>query len=186
MRRFWGAILAAALLAGMLGLPLGVAAHTGTPVRVERVKAGPYTLELRHYSEARAGQSLGLMIVPVGEARPAAIEVAADPGSGVDALPARVRTAPDPDDPAATDALIPLAVAGTWVVRIAAAGPAGRGQAETAVIAAAPGAIPVPVGWALGLSPLIGIVAFAVAQRRWLRRMRDGGWGMRNEAGVVG
>ena len=38
-------------------------------------------------------------------------------------------------------------------------------------LTATPGAIPLPVGWAIGLSPLIGIFGFAAAQRRWLKGM---------------
>jgi hypothetical protein len=64
------------------------------------------------------------------------------------------------------------------VITVEASGAAGAGRAETGIIAAAPGAIPVPVGWAIGLSPLIGIAGFAAAQRRWLRneesRMMNG------------
>ena len=97
--------------------------------------------------------------------------LAAVPGAGVDAPAARVRTAPDPDDPTATDALIPIAAPGLWVINVTATGPAGSGQAELGVLAAAPGAIPLPVGWAIGLSPLIGIIGFAVSQRRWLKRL---------------
>jgi hypothetical protein len=162
-----------ALLLGLLALPPGVAAHTGVPERQERVQAGPYTLELRYYSVPRSGQNLVLMIVPVAGGQPAAIQVTAVPGAGVDAPAAAVRTAPDPDDPTATDALIPIAAPGLWVITVAATGPAGTGQAELGLLAATPGAIPVPVGWAIGLSPLIGIIGFAAAQRRWLRSVTN-------------
>ncbi|MFN8514021.1 MAG: hypothetical protein U0841_15840 [Chloroflexia bacterium] len=157
-----------ALLLASLAAPLA-AAHTGAPERSERVKAGPYTLELRYYSAPRAGQPLYLMIVPVGGGQPTTIRATAEPGAGVDAIAARVVMAPDNDDPTATDAAIHLSTAGLWVVTIAADGPAGSGQAETSVLAAAPGAIPIPVGWAIGLTPIVGVIGFAVAQRRWLR-----------------
>ena len=164
--RWW---VCGVLLLGLLLVPGGASAHTGTPVRQEQVKAGPYTLDLRYYSTPRAGQNLLLLMVPVGEAVPTTIRVAAEPGPGVSATAARTSTAPDPDQPSGTDALIPLAVTGLWLITISADGPAGAGQAQLSVIAASPGAVPVPVGWALGLSPLSGIIAFAVAQRRWLR-----------------
>lgn len=162
------------LLLGLLLPPRDVAAHTGTPVKQERVQAGPYTLDLRYYSTPRAGQNLLLLLVPVGAVTPTTIRVSAAPGPGVSATAARISTAPDPDQPSGTDALIPLAATGLWIVTIAADGPAGVGEAELAVIAASPGAVPVPVGWALGLSPLGGIIAFAVAQRRWLRAATAG------------
>jgi hypothetical protein len=161
------------LLLALLVVPTDAGAHTGEPERRERVKAGPYTLELRYYSIPRSGQNLLLMVVPVGGGQPDTIRVRAEPGAGVEARAAQVRTVPDPDDPTATDALIPLSATGLWVLTVEAAGPAGAGEAEVGVIAAAPGAIPVPVGWAIGLSPLIGIVGFAAAQRRWLRGMRN-------------
>lgn len=158
-----------AFLVATFAMPLTAAAHTGAPERSERVKAGPYTLELRYYSTPRAGQPLYLMIVPVEGGQPATIRATAEPGAGVDAIAARVVMAPDNDNPTATDAAINLSTAGLWVVTIAADGPAGSGQAETSVLAAAPGAIPIPVGWAIGLTPVIGVIGFAVAQRRWLR-----------------
>lgn len=157
------------LLLACLGLPGGAAAHEGVPETVERVQAGPYALELRYYSTARAGQNLLLLVVPVGDVKPETVLIAAAPGAGVEAQPARVRTAPDPDDPAARDALFAPAAPGLWVIAIEATGAAGVGRVETGVIVAAPGAVPVPVGWAIGLSPLIGIAGFAAAQRRWLR-----------------
>jgi hypothetical protein len=165
----------------MLALPLAAAAHTGVPDRTERVKAGPYTLELRYYGTPHAGQPLGLMIVPVAGGQPTAIRVAADPGAGVSATAARVSTSPDSADATATDALIYLSTAGLWVITVSADGPAGTGQAETGIVAAAPGAIPVPVGWAIALTPLIGIVGFALSQRRWLKRMQSAEWGVRND-----
>jgi hypothetical protein len=152
-----------------LGLPGGAVAHDGVPETVERVQAGPYALELRYYSTPRAGQNLLLLVVPLGGLEPEAVRIDVAPGAGVEAQPVRVRTAPDPDDPTATDALFAPAAPGLWVITIAADGAAGVGRAETGIIVAAPGAVPVPVGWAIGLSPLIGIVGFAVAQRRWLR-----------------
>lgn len=167
--------LTLAMLLLVLGLaaPGGVAAHTGVPERRERVQAGPYALELRYYGAPRAGQSLALMVAPLEGPQPTEVRIAATLGAGSDAVAARVRVAPDPDDPAATDALIPLATAGLWQITIEANGPAGAGRAETGIIAAAPGAVPVPVGWAIGLSPLVGVVGFAVAQRRWLRGMTN-------------
>jgi hypothetical protein len=157
------------VLLALLAAPHDAGAHTGEPERQERVKAGPYTLELRYYSVPRSGQNLLLMIVPVDGGQPTTIRVMAEPGAGVEATPAEVRTVADPDDPTATDALIPLSTTGLWVLTIEADGSAGAGEAEIGVIAAAPGAIPVPVGWAIGLSPLIGVVGFAAAQRRWMR-----------------
>jgi hypothetical protein len=159
----------ALLLLALLAAPRDAAAHTGVPERQERVKAGPYTLEVRYYSVPRSGQPLYLMIVPIEGGQPGNVRVSAEPGAGVEATAVPVRTLTDPDDPTATDAVLTPAATGLWVLTIAADGPAGAGEAELGVIAAAPGAIPVPVGWAIGLSPLIGIIGFAAAQRRWLR-----------------
>jgi len=103
-----------------------------------------------------------------GRPTPDALTIVAWPGAGVSAISQRAHVSPDPDRPAAYAVAVLLPVTGAWTLHLAAAGPAGAGVGRLPITAAAPGAVPVPVGWALGLAPLAGLLAFAVAQHRWL------------------
>jgi hypothetical protein len=49
-------------------------------------------------------------------------------------------------------------------------GPQGPGTGSIVVTVSAPGAIPVWLGWLIGLSPLVGLAWFGLAQRRHWRR----------------
>ena len=160
------ALAALAIVAPAVGL-----AHEGAPTARETVMAGPYALDVHFYGGARAGRELQLVVAPAGgDDRPApdALTIVGRPGAGVSSTPQRARIAPDPDRPTAYAVAVPLPVTGAWILHLAAAGPAGEGVGRLPIAAAAPGAVPVPVGWALGLAPLAGLVAFAVAQHRWL------------------
>jgi len=166
-------LLLVVLTALALASPGAILAHEGATAGRETVIAGPYMLDVLFYNEARAGRELQLVVVPVGGSarpRPGAITIVAQPGAGISATVQRARVVPDPDRPGAYAVAVLLPVTGAWILRLEAVGPAGEGVGRLPVAAASPGAVPVPVGWALGLAPLAGLLAFAVAQRRWLAR----------------
>ena len=110
----------------------------------------------------RAGQELPLLVTPVaGTAAPERVRVVARPGLGVDSTPTRATLVPDPDDPGSFAGAVRVPVVGPWLVDVLADGPAGAGSATLTVTAATPGALPLWLGWALGLSPLVGVLWFA-------------------------
>jgi hypothetical protein len=93
------------------------------------------------------------------------------PGPGTPARPGRTAIAAG-GRPGTYEVTATFPVRGAWVVAIDVAGRAGSGRAVVPVTAAAPGAIPIWLGWAIGLSPLVGVAAFLAVQVRAARRLR--------------
>lgn len=179
-RPTWAAVvwrcawLVVALLAS--GVPRATLAHDGAPLRVEPIPAGPYTLAVQWYNLPHAGEELVLRVIPVSAAGSAlSLEVQAVPGAGAAASPVRGKTVPDGDQRGAFAVTQALPVTGAWTLVFTVNGAAGSGVGRLAVTAAAPGAAPAPLGWAIALTPLVGLLAFGVAQWRWYRaRPRQG------------
>jgi hypothetical protein len=173
-RGVWQLAAAALPLAFALGLTAPAAlAHDEQPASTTTVAAGPYTLGVALYADpVRAGQELPVLVTPAGGGpAPASVRLVARPGLGVDSIPARAVLAPDPDAPGSFAGAVRVPVTGPWLVDVLVEGPAGAGAATLPVTAAAPGALPLWLGWALGLSPLVGVLWFAWWQHRYLRRL---------------
>jgi hypothetical protein len=148
-------------------------AHAERPASTTTLEAGPYLLVVALYAEQpRAGEELPVAVTPgLGAAAPSQVRVVARPGLGTNATPIRAELAPDPDDPGSYAGSVRLSVTGAWLLEVVAAGPAGDGRALVPVTAAAPGAVPVWLGWLVGLAPLLGVVWFGWWQHRYLRRL---------------
>jgi hypothetical protein len=58
-----------------------------------------------------------------------------------------------------------ITVQGTWTLDIVVTGSAGQGEASVPIIATAPPAIPIWLGWVIGFIPLYGLVVFLLSQR---------------------
>ena len=171
------ALVALALCA--LAWPLGVAAHASQPAQVATVTIGPYPLVVSLYaSPAHAGTALPFTITPDPRDRGRlTYTVMAIPGPGVDATPVRGRVEPHPDVPGGAQGRVNLPVAGLWRLRVDVDGPYGHAEwpagAGIAVQALPPTAIPLWLGWVIGLIPVFGGVGFLLAQRRQLRRLPE-------------
>jgi hypothetical protein len=169
--------LALALVAAGLAsavAPVPALAHAEPAAATVAVDAGPYPLVVALYADPpRAGQDLPLLVIPAGGGPPAPseVQVVARPGLGTSATPTRARLAPDPDAPGSFAGAVRLPVTGAWLVDVSADGPAGEGRATVPVTAAAPGALPLWIGWAVGLAPLLGVLWFTWWQHRYLRRL---------------
>ena len=144
---------------------------TSLPAATVALDAGPYSLVVAFYADPpRAGQQLPLLVTPAsGRPAPERVRMVARPGLGTDAMPTRAQLAPGPGEPGSFAGSIRLPVTGAWLLDIIADGPAGEGQATVPVLAAAPGALPAWVGWALGLAPLLGVLWLIWWQHRYLQ-----------------
>jgi hypothetical protein len=164
-----------------LAWPLAVSAHASQPAQVATVAVGPYPLVVSLYaSPAHAGTALPVTIAPDPRDRGRlTYAVTAVPGPGVDATPVRGRVEPHPDVPGGAQGQVNLPVAGLWRLRVAVDGPYGHAAwpagAGIAVQALPPTAIPLWLGWAIGLIPVFGGVGFLLAQRWQLRRLPEPG-----------
>jgi hypothetical protein len=168
-------LAATVLLALLIAVPsMGAAtawAHAERPTSVTQLQTGPYALSLALYTEQpRAGQDLVFVLAPTpGGPHPRSVRVTVQPGLGTNATPTRAELTVDPDNPAALAGAVRLSVTGAWLLEVVADGPAGEGRARLPLTAAAPGALPVWLGWVIGLAPLLGVVWFGWWQHRYLR-----------------
>jgi hypothetical protein len=172
----WLLAIAAAWLALVPGMAFG---HEGQPAVVREVQAGPYPLIVELFGTLRAGQPLPMRIIPTGTP-PRRIEVIMRPTDGTAATPSPATVTADPDQPGAFAAEPTVLVSGAWEIDIRALGEAGEGSVRVPLDLAGPAEIPLWLGWAIGLTPLLGLGAFAAWQARWLRRnaLVSGGGGV--------
>jgi hypothetical protein len=152
------------VLAAALVLALAPLAST----RTDAYPAGPYTVTVTREDpvDVDHASDFGLRLTPADGAGLVAITL---PGPGTPARAGRATTEPG----AGAGAYVVRAsfpVRGAWVLAIDISGPRGRGRAVVPLTVAAPGAIPMWLGWTIGLSPLAGLALFLAAEVRTARR----------------
>ncbi len=154
-----------ALLAVLVDLGISIAAttHGDTPVRVEHITAGPYPLTLSLYKDpANAGYALPFAIAAQTRS-PLTYNVTSVPAHGIHATSVRAGLTPDGHNGVNGAAEIP--VEGKWTLHVIVDGAAGHGEADVLIMATAPPAIPLWLGWLIGLIPIYGLFAFLLSQR---------------------
>ncbi|MFN8634231.1 MAG: hypothetical protein U0893_10275 [Chloroflexota bacterium] len=146
---------------------------------LERRQAGPYELEIGlDRDPPRTGQDLAVTVralpdgEPVGWNGGGRVTVVAVPAYGTAGTPTRlVVLQPESHDRASYAGTIQIPVQGQWRLEIEVNGSAGPATASVPVSVAGPPAIPVWLGWLVGLSPLAGLGWFVGWNRRYLRRL---------------
>jgi hypothetical protein len=152
----------------ILLLPPTALAHGTDPARLIPVSAGPYQLVVSLYDDPPiSGDLLHFSVDPAAGSSAAEqwrLSVEAIPRSGTRAT--RVRGTVRPRDEAATGFTgeVRLTAPGAWNLHLVLQGPVGTGQADVPLRAAAPAAIPLWLGWAVGLVPVWILLVFVVTQ----------------------
>ncbi len=158
-----------ALLVVLIELGFSVAAttHGSTPARVVHVNAGPYSLTVNLYKyPANAGYALPFSIAPQQSINGTlSYDVFSVPAYGIHATPVRASLRPDANVHNGVQGTAEITVQGDWTLRITITGPSGTSVAEVPITATAPPAIPLWLGWLIGLIPLYGLLAFLLSQR---------------------
>jgi len=167
---------AAALALLLLTLACGSALAHGVPARQdERTIAGYHLLVNQYADPARVEQALPVTVAaaPDGPSLDgASLSLVGRPGLGTDGVATRaVPLIEEPLEPGSYAAEVAFSVAGSWELEVQVDGPVGSGAARVPVVVAAPSAIPVWLGWLIGLSPLAGLAWFATWNRRELGRL---------------
>lgn len=144
-------------------------AHGTGPARTVPVTAGSYRLEVLLYDEpVRAGREFSFSVDPVpGSLAPGErlqLVATATPAARVNAVPVRAGVGPHLDGPGGVAGQIYLPVAGSWTLRLDMQGPLGTAVAEVPLLAAPPPAIPIWLGWLIGLVPVWGLLGFVLTQ----------------------
>ena len=156
----------AASIHPLAGVALG---HDTPPLRVIRTTAGPYPIVVGLYSDPpRAGQVLGLTVTFPNPSPGITATLSASPGPGTDAVRVSGALTPDGNEVGVLVGTVRLTVRGAWNLEVEVRGPEGSGTARLPVGAVEDGAIAESVAWAIGLSPLAGLITFAFWQRRRL------------------
>ena len=81
------------------------------------------------------------------------------------ATPVRASLSPDPNVRNGVQGDAEITVQGTWALDIVVTGSAGQGEASVPIIATAPPAIPIWLGWVIGFIPLYGLAVLLLSQR---------------------
>ena len=160
-RAFFGALWLLALLA------TGGYAHaqSSDPLRTFSARLGPYPVEVEYYNTPSGGQALSFRVVPKNrEAAPSSYAVTAVPDTTLDAIPVKATLAPDKDGSGAVRGTVNLPVSGQWLLLIDADGPLGKGSGSAPVLASAPPAIPLWLGWLIGLTPVWAILVIVASR----------------------
>ena len=159
----------------VFNVPLA-SAHQGA-ARSEERQAGVYHLLIEfNANPAHTSQDLQVMVhllpvgaVPVGTT----VTIQGRPGLGTDGSNTRqIRLTPVPGDSSAYEGGLNFTVQGAWNIFVTVQGPQGVGHTTIAQTVSAPGAIPVWLGWLIGLSPLFGVVWFVWWNYRYLGKLR--------------
>jgi hypothetical protein len=92
------------------------------------------------------------------------------PGLGTDAVMLHAPLSPVGQSTALTGS-IRMPVRGAWQIEIQLNGPQGAGEASFPIVVAAPGAIPIWLGWLIGATPLLVIAWIVWQQRRYRQKL---------------
>jgi hypothetical protein len=158
-------VIAFVVLLVEIGLSVAATLPGSTPARVAHVNAGPYPLTVSLYKDpANAGFALPFTITaPQARSGSLTFDVSSIPDKGVDATPVHATLTNTANGAQGT---AEITVQGGWTLVVDVDGPAGHGVGSVPITATAPPAIPLWLGWLIGLVPLYGLLLFLLMQRK--------------------
>jgi uncharacterized membrane protein YhdT len=158
----------------LLVVPLAIAlsAAGASPLATQNATVGPYTVLLSFYSFPRAGQSFNMTIESDRPGQPLTFSAATlNPAPGTDGNTITVILAPDGENQGAYNVQATPPVTGKWLLHVTIAGAAGVVTGNIPINVTGPPAIPLWLGWSIGLVPLPFILAFMAYQFIWRKKM---------------
>jgi len=164
--RFTGALIALFLL-----MVPGVARASGGPAHTDTLQAGPYVIDVNLYQDPpMTDQSVQVTVVPHQSGLQLSGRILEVPGLGTDAVELHAQLSPVGQTTTLSGS-IRMPVRGAWNIVVQLNGPQGAGQASFPITVAAPGAMPIWLGWLIGLTPLLGVVWLVWHQRRYRKKL---------------
>lgn len=146
------------------------ATSAGSASRTETLAAGPYIIDVQVSQDPPFTDTpFDVIVTPHDHGLQLQGRVTVRPGLGTDAVPLHFNLTASADSTLKTQARVP--VQGAWDIVIELQGPKGAGEGSFATTAAAPGAIPVWLGWVIGASPLVFVAAWIWLQHRYRNRL---------------
>lgn len=169
MRKFLLALCGTAALFALF-LATGATARANTAASTQTLAAGPYIVDFSlSENPPPVDTPLNVTIVPHQSGLRLQGYITVEPGLGTDATTQRFNLSATGAANGALQTTIHVPVRGAWNLVITLTGPQGQGTSKVAVTAAAPGAIPIWLGWLIGASPLV-IVAFWIWRQHLYKR----------------
>ncbi len=163
------AIPAMAALFWLLSAGPPAAAHNAFPAREYPLHLGPYSGRALLFNEkVNAGDHIQILLVPDALAKRAGVQFqvrALGPAGATIAA----GLAPDENDRGNTAADLVIPAQGAWQIQVTATGRTGTGSDGFLLPVNPAPALSQWAGWAIALSPLLGVAWFALQQRRLLR-----------------
>lgn len=148
-----------------------VALAGGGPAHTETLLAGPYIVDVNLYQDPpMTDQSVEVTVVPHDSNLRLSGSIYMLPGLGTDAVELRSQLTPLNQGNTLAGA-IRMPVRGAWTIMVRLDGPRGEGQASFPIVVAAPGAIPIWLGWLIALTPTLGIAWLIWQQFRYRRKL---------------
>jgi hypothetical protein len=148
-----------------------VAWARGQPARTVTLIAGPYVIDVNLYQDPpETDQSVEVTIVPHEDSLRLTGRVLMVPGLGTDAIELHSNLSPL-GQTGTLVGTVRMPVRGAWQIVIHLSGPKGEGEASFPVTVAAPGAIPIWLGWLIALTPLLGITWMVWFQIRYRKKL---------------
>lgn len=159
-----------ALAVFMIMIP-EVALASGGPAHTETLMAGPYVIDVNLYQDPpMTDQSVQVTVVPHDSGLHLSGRILEVPGLGTDAVELHAQLSPA-GQTSTLSGSIRMPVRGAWNIVVQLNGPKGAGQASFPITVAAPGAMPIWLGWLIGLTPLLGVAWLVWHQRRYRKKL---------------
>lgn len=160
----------------MLLLPLTLLVLTAggaSPLETQNATIGPYRLLLSYYSLPRVAQNLSMTIgSATGDTHLQLSQAMLIPAKGTDGNVLRVQLTPDSDTQGLYDVAVTPPVGGLWYLHITVQGQAGTVTGDIPMTVQEPPAMPVWLGWSIGMLPLPFLIAFLYIQVNTRNRRR--------------
>jgi hypothetical protein len=148
-----------------------IALASGGPAHTETLMAGPYVIDVNLYQDPpMTDQSVQVTVVPHDSGLRLSGRILAVPGLGTDAVALHSQLSPA-GQASTLSGTIRMPVRGAWNIVVQLNGPQGAGQASFPITVAAPGAMPIWLGWLIGLTPLLGVAWLVWHQRRYRQKL---------------
>ena len=153
-------------LGGLLWATPSVGAHNAFPAQEFSLQAGLYHYRALLFNEkVNAGDHVQILLVadPTAARPMPQLQLQA---LGPDGAVVVATLVPDENDHSNTAADLVIPAQGAWQINLSVSGPLGTGRAGFPLPVNPAPALPQWAGWAIALSPLLGVAWFAVQQRK--------------------
>jgi hypothetical protein len=158
----------------LIGLFVSLTAAGASPLQTQDAQIGSYKLLLSYYSLPRAGQDLVMTIEPRDRTQALQFSQARlDPAKDTSANTVGVQITPTQDEQGVYDVHVNPPIRGTWLLHLTVAGPTGTTAGDIPIAVDGPPAIPVWLGWLIGLLPFPLLIGMIWLQVGWRKTKQD-------------